>query len=164
VLYLETVVEPVAIRCGAVSALVLRLDVDAARVLLLRRSSGDFLAGEWCQVSGRIEAGETAWQAALREIREETGLVPERFYSADICEQFYEATRNFISLLPVFVGFVSQDDVVTLNAEHSEARWMTFAEAEAAVTFGGQRSVLAHVRREFVDREPTEWLRIRIEH
>jgi dATP pyrophosphohydrolase len=160
--YTSTPLEPVPIRCVAVSAHLLRLDVDAARVLLLRRSSGDFLAGEWCQVSGRIEAGETAWQAALREIREETGLVPERFYSAGVCEQFYEPTRNHISLLPVFVGFVSAHAVVTLNAEHSEARWMTFAEAEAAVTFGGQRSVLAHVRREFVDREPTEWLRIEL--
>jgi len=95
-----------------------------------------------------------AWQAALREIREETGLVPERFYSADICEPFYEADRNRISLLPVFVGFVSPHVAVTLNAERSEARWMTFA--EAVVTFGGQRSGLAHVRREFVDRQPTE--------
>jgi dATP pyrophosphohydrolase len=31
-------------------------------------------------VSGAVEAGETGWAAALREIEEETGLVPERFY------------------------------------------------------------------------------------
>jgi dATP pyrophosphohydrolase len=65
-----------------------------------------------------------------------------------------------VSVFPVFVGFVAPDPRVTLNEEHSEARWMTFEEADAAVTFGGQRAVLQHVRREFVDRPPTEWLRI----
>lgn len=146
-------------QCFAVSVILLRTDGDPVRVLLMRRR-GEFLAGEWCQVSGRIEEGETGWQAALRETREETGLVPARFYSADVCEQFYDPAHDRVSVFPVFVGFVAPDPRVTLNEEHSEARWMTFEEADAAVTFGGQRAVLQHVRREFVDRPPTEWLRI----
>ena len=150
------------IRSVAVSAILVSLDADGARVLLLRRSAGDALGGEWCQVSGRIEADETAWQAALREIREETGLVPDAFYSAGICEQFYDAKHDRIMLMPVFVGFVGHERAVRVNDEHSDARWMTFAEAAAAVTFGGQRAILEHVRREFADRRPSEWLRIAI--
>lgn len=71
---------------------ILREAGDAHEVLLLRRNGS--LAGEWCQIAGAIEAGETAWQAALREVEEETGLRPSRFYSADIYEQFYEADRE----------------------------------------------------------------------
>ena len=110
----------------------------------------------------RDEAGETAWQAALREVREETGLRPVTLYSADICEQFYEADRDAISLLPVFVGFVRPGADVQLNAEHNEFRWVTFDEALRMVPFSGQRNVLDHIRREFIDREPSRWLLIRV--
>ena len=40
------------------------------RVLLCHRRDHDF----WNQPSGGVEAGETPWQAMLREAREETGL------------------------------------------------------------------------------------------
>lgn len=149
----------VPIRCFAVSVIVLRPADEGFLVLLLRRTGGP-IEGEWCQVAGGIEPGEAAWRAALRELEEETGLVPERFYSADICEQFYEPDKECISMLPVFVAYVGAEAAVILNHEHSDFRWMTFAEARAAVPFSGQRAVLGHVEREFVRARPTEWLRI----
>ena len=94
----------------------------------------------------------------MREVEEETGLALEQLYSADICEQFYEADRDAISLLPVFVGFARQEAEVRLNAEHSEARWVSFAEASGIVPFAGQRNVLRHIESEFVAREPNRWL------
>jgi dATP pyrophosphohydrolase len=148
----------IPIRSFAVSVVVVRGTGAESDVLLLCRTRS--LAGEWCQIAGAIEAGETAWQAALREVHEETGLRPVAFYSADICEQFYEADRNAISLLPVFVGFVRPGDDVRLNAEHSEFRWVTFDDALRMVPFAGQRNVLMHIRREFIDREPSRWLSI----
>ena len=148
----------IPIRSFAVSVVVVRKSGGESEVLLLRRTRS--LAGEWCQIAGAMEAGETAWEAALREVKEETGLRPVALYSADICEQFYEADRNAISLLPVFVGFARADDDVQLNAEHNEFRWATFDEALRMVPFAGQRNVLAHIRREFIDREPSRWLLI----
>lgn len=53
--------------------------------------------------------GEKTWEAALREVREETNLNCDQLYSADICEQFYDADRDAISMLTVFVGFVDAD-------------------------------------------------------
>lgn len=44
--------------------------LDAGRVLLLRRA--DFRT--WALPGGGVEAGESAAQAAIREVREETGL------------------------------------------------------------------------------------------
>ncbi|WP_139812127.1 NUDIX hydrolase, partial [Ensifer aridi] len=112
------------------------------------------LVGEWCRIAGAIENGEKAWEAARREVKEETGLECRELYSADICEQFYEADRDAISLLPVFVGFVESQAAVVINHEHSEYRWMSFEEALTMVPFAGQRHVLRHVKGEFVDREP----------
>lgn len=148
----------IPIRSFAVSVVVLRKTAGGDEVLLMRRTRS--LAGEWCQVAGAIEAGETAWQTALREVWEETGLSLERLYSADICEQFYEADRNAISLLPVFVGYAKQEASVTLNDEHSEYRWVSFEEAIRMVPFSGQRKVLLEIRNEFVEREPNRLLLI----
>ena len=43
---------------------------EQGRVLLCHRRDHDF----WNQPGGGVEAGETPWQAMLREAREETGL------------------------------------------------------------------------------------------
>ncbi|PST27126.1 NUDIX domain-containing protein [Mesorhizobium plurifarium] len=146
----------IPVRCSAVSVVLLRLVEGQPEVLLLRRNHT--LVGEWCQVAGAIEDGEKAWEAALREVKEETGLACDRFYSADICEQFCEADRDAISLLPVFVGFVKPQAAVVINHEHSEFRWVSFEEALIMVPFAGQRHVLRHVKAEFVDREPIRHL------
>ncbi|MEM9438838.1 MAG: NUDIX domain-containing protein [Pseudomonadota bacterium] len=127
-------------------------------VLLLKRA--ETLIGEWCQIAGKIEEGETAWQAAVRELSEETALSPQKLYSADICEQFYEADRDEITLAPVFVAFVGQNAQVALNNEHSDFRWVSFTEAVEMVAFGGQRRILRWIEEEFILRLPSEHLYI----
>ncbi|HEY5819694.1 MAG TPA: NUDIX domain-containing protein [Mesorhizobium sp.] len=149
----------IPVRCFAVSVVLLRSKARRTEVLLMRRNHT--LVGEWCQVAGSIENGEKAWRAALREVREVTGLECLSLYSADICEQFYEADRDSISLLPVFVGFVDPKSTVVLNGEHSEFKWVSFGEASTMVPFAGQRYVLRHIESEFVQREPVRHLLIR---
>lgn len=148
----------IPIRCFAVSVVLLRRVAAGYEVLLLRRNHT--LVGEWCQIAGAIEVGEKAWEAALREVREETGLTCGHLYSADICEQFYEADRDAISMSPVFVGFVDADANVVLNHEHNEFQWVSFEAALGMVPFAGQRHVLRHVEAEFVLREPVRHLLI----
>ena len=57
---------PIWPRCGA-SAAILR----GPEILLMQRSKGAF-TGLWSLPGGHIEPGETARDAALREVREET--------------------------------------------------------------------------------------------
>ncbi len=149
----------IPVKSFGVSVIVLKSTSEGVLVLLLKRTDR-FLNDEWCQVAGGIEKDERAWEAALREIREETGLVPYALYSADVCEQFYEADKECISIFPVFVAFVDSGSEIRLNEEHSEYRWVTVPEAETMLLFPGQRHILQHVQNEFVDREPLEYLRI----
>ncbi|MEM8651205.1 MAG: NUDIX domain-containing protein [Pseudomonadota bacterium] len=148
----------IPVRSYTISVFVVSNSVEQPKVLLLRRA--DTLAGVWCQVAGKVEGDETAIHAALRELREETGLVPEAFYSADICEQFYEIDNNVIAIVPVFVGFVSEDARVQLNEEHDAYQWVSFEDAHEIVSFSGQRRILTAIKEEFVDKKPNELLRI----
>ncbi|WP_089269031.1 NUDIX hydrolase [Puniceibacterium sediminis] len=148
----------IAIRSFIASLVAVRKTEAQHEVLLLKRTRT--LVGEWCQVVGSIEEGETAWQAALRELDEETGLKPDALYSGDTCEQFYEADRDAITIAPVFVAFIDSSAKVSLNHEHSEYRWVSFGEAIELVAFGGQRRVLRWIEDEFVKRPPSKHLLI----
>lgn len=149
----------IPVRCFLVAAYLLRGTGTETRTLLMKRTGGS-LDGIWCQVSGSIEEGETAWQAALREIREETGITPTRFYTTDLCEQFYEPDRDSLTVAPVFVGTVPDDVAVTLNEEHGDYAWCTLDESLEKLQFPGQRRIVTEIWREFVEREPTSWLEI----
>jgi dATP pyrophosphohydrolase len=129
-------------------------------VLLLRRS-GAYLGGTWQMVSGRIERGETAWQAALREVREEVGIVPDRFYSANRLESFYEVSQNCINLVPIFVAFIDGLEAITLSDEHTDYRWVPYSELGDFVHFDHQTDTARWIFQHFVRRKPFEFLRIR---
>lgn len=148
----------IQIRAFIASLVAVRRAQGRYEVLLMKRTQS--LAGEWCQVAGKIEDGETAWQTALRELAEETALKPYAFYSADTCEQFYEAARDAITIAPVFVAFIDKTAEVVLNHEHSEFRWVSFEEAADMVAFGGQRRVLRWIEQEFIERKPNKHLLI----
>lgn len=148
----------IPVRSSGVSVVILREVGAVTEVLLLRRNHT--LVGEWCQIAGGVEQGEKAWETAVREVKEETGLTCSRLYSADICEQFYDVERDVIAIAPVFVGFVDPNAPVILNNEHSDFRWCAFATALEMVTFAGQRHVLRHVEAEFVQKDPVEHLLI----
>jgi len=50
---------------------------NAARILLVRQAPGHSLAGQWTVPWGRLEAGESPSAAALRETREEGGVIAD---------------------------------------------------------------------------------------
>ena len=151
--------EGIPVRAYGVTAFVCKREGEIWQVLLLRRVTPGRLGATWSQVWGVIEAGETAWQAALREIREESGLRPDRFYYADICEQCYDANVDCVCVIPVFVAFVDSEQAVVLNEEHSDYRWASFDEAQALLPFASRQVVLRHIEREFIRRPSNEALR-----
>ena len=147
------------IRCSMVSIVVLRGAGANTRVLLLQRAS-EYLRGVWSYVAGHIAAGETAAQAARRELAEETGLAPRAFYATSFCEQFYDAGNDCIMIVPAFVARADDDCTVRLNREHSALRWLALDAAMRELPFGSQRELFAYVQREFIDRPPFEHLRL----
>lgn len=150
------------VRCSMVSVVVLRETGDLTQMLVARRA-GPYLAGEWSYIAGHVQWEESGWRTAQRELFEETGLLPQALYATSFCEQFYVAQPDGIELVPAFVARVVADAVVRLNAEHTAFRWVTLDEAAQLVPFGSQRLLTDYVRREFVEREPSMFLRMTLE-
>ncbi len=146
----------IPVRCGKIAVAVLRGEGDQARALLMRRAKG-ILAGVWCQVTGRVEPGETAWQGALREVVEETGMQPSRLYSADFCDFFYNPSTNAIEALPMFLATVPASAEVRMNTENTEFCWVDLRQASEMVPFVGHRLALREIRRDFIENIPMPW-------
>lgn len=151
----------IKISSNAVIVYVLRRTDKGVEVLFLKRNKKDGLDNFWLHVAGKIEDGETAWQAALRELKEETGLVPQDFYTSNYCEQFYSASNDRLVILPMFVAFVDKKAQILLNEEHSEYKWFSLDEARKAVPFNNQKECLRVVEQNFILAAPPEFLRIK---
>jgi dATP pyrophosphohydrolase len=130
--------------------------------LQLRRAPGETLAGAWAVVRGKIESGETAWRAALRELKEETGLEPGEFFQLDTLDSFYLAAADAVYHCPGFCAVVPPDAAVVLNAEHDSHRWVARANIDRDFLWPGERLQLAELCREILDGGPAKpYLRIR---
>jgi dATP pyrophosphohydrolase len=111
-------------------------------VLALRRGPHGRNPGSWETVHGTIESGETPVQASLRELREETGLVPEKFYNLSRTEAFYQHKRDELALIPVFAAFVPLAATVQLSAEHDRAEWLRARDAVGRFAWPRERRAM----------------------
>lgn len=149
----------VPLRCKGIAVVLLKNTASGYKVLLLKRAAS-VLREIWCYIGGGIEEGEKAWETALREILEETGITEVSLFTSNKFDQFYSAKEDYIYVAPVFVGYVADDQEVTLNNEHSEYEWLTFNEAIERVSLPGNDEVLAFIEKHFVRNHPMEGLRI----
>lgn len=133
-------------------------NIDGVEKTLLLKRAGE---GYWCHVAGKVESGETAWQAMIREFREETGVEVKELYSADYIAQFYEVAHNCIRIVPVFVIILPASVGIRLNREHTDYQWCTLKEAKALTPFPNQWAVYDHVWLNFVEQVPSELLRVK---
>ena len=73
-----------AIRCSHVEVYLFRRRGGKVEFLTLRRSPNRRkLPGVWQPVTGKLERGERAWASAAREVLEETGLKPRRWWTLE---------------------------------------------------------------------------------
>lgn len=119
--------------------------------------------GFWCHVADSFEAGETGWQTIVCEFDEETGIRVSELYNGQYLEQFYDVVPNTIMVVPVFVIYCPPNQPIVLNAEHTEYRWCSLAEAKTLVSFPGQKALYNHIWHYFVDCRPPALMKIALE-
>lgn len=110
--------------------------------LLLKRADSEVFAGIWQMVTGVTLKGEKAYVTALREMSEETGLTPLKFWTAPIVNSFYSDKKNHICLVPVFAALVEKNSKVKISSEHSEYQWTEKEKALKLLAWEGQRNAI----------------------
>ena len=124
--------------------------------LLLRRAAGVVYAGAWRMVGGKIDAGEAAWQAALRELCEETGCLPRRLWALPSVNTFYEWQHDRVNLTPAFAAELDADPV--LDHEHEAFAWLPVEEAVMRLRWPEQQRLLRLAHRILRQGVPPELL------
>jgi len=108
-------------------------------VLLIRRGTLPRL-GEWSLPGGRIEPGERAVDAALRELREETGVEAEITGLIDVVDGLFpEAGRHYV-LIDYAARWVSGEPVAGDDA--LEARFVALDEIESLIEWSETRRII----------------------
>lgn len=108
-------------------------------VLLIRRGTPP-RQGEWSLPGGRIEPGERAVEAALRELREETGVEAAITGLIDVVDGLFpEAGRHYV-LIDYAARWVSGEPVAGDDA--LEARFVTLDEVESLIEWSETRRII----------------------
>lgn len=122
-----------------VEAHIFRASKNNIEFLLLKRSEGEIYPGIWQMVTGKFKTNEKAYETALREIKEESGLCPLKMWVVPNVNSFYSHEHDSISMLPVFAALVDWNSEVKLSIEHSEFKWLFPEKAIKLLAWPGQR-------------------------
>ena len=104
----------------------LLIERDGRLLLLKRSASKDHAPGEWEPGSGRVEAGESAVEAAYREAKEETGLDVEVLGPIDTFRFERGPTRE--EAIGIAFHCRATGGTLSLSPEHDEAKWVPIEE------------------------------------
>ncbi|MFH0999507.1 MAG: NUDIX domain-containing protein [Bacteroidota bacterium] len=114
--------------------------IDEKPIFLLFKRT-EARGGFWQPITGNVEIGESFEQAALRELREETGISKViKLIKTGFSFDFFDDGR--IQHEEVFGSEISDDAEINLSSEHSEYTLVTMEEANKLLKYPGNKQGL----------------------
>lgn len=127
--------------CGIVP---LRKAKSGWQVLLIQHGS----AGYWGFPKGHSEAGESALETAVRELREETNLSVKRLLSEEKLETSYFFVKQGKTIKKTVFFFIAEvtGTLKLQAAELSGASWVSIDKAEVHITYDTDKAVFRQAK------------------
>ena len=111
----------------------------------------------WGLPKGAMTAGETSEQAALREVREETGLEATIVRPLDTIEYYFRAGGTLIrKTVDFYLMRFTGGELTPQLSEVDDVEWVELSEAIRKVSFDSERNLLEKARREIDSRTGDE--------
>lgn len=138
--------------CNIVEVCIFSFENKEPLYLMLRRSKSENLYPDaWQIVTGSIEKGETALQGALRELKEETGYDPQKFWIVPHVNSFFSVKHDTLNHTVVFAAQVPPKTNPILSGEHYQFVWCSIDKAKQLCVWPGQIQAL-HIVHDFIVR------------
>ncbi len=141
-----------ALRSTHVEVYLFRRRARRVEFLALRRApERKKLPGVWQPVTGSRNRLESILRAAAREVREETGLTPRRWWLLETLTLYVDARSGAVLALPLLAAEVGARDRVVISSEHDACAWLPRGKAARRFLWESQRRGLEAVRREVLE-------------
>ena len=124
----------------------------SAGIVLFRNASNknEFLLlnypqGHWDFVKGKVEQGETLYETASRETKEETGILDIEFIDGfeESVEYDFRFKNEDIHKKVIFFLAKTSEKKISLSHEHNDYLWIGYNDALKKTTFKNAKNVLS---------------------
>ncbi len=116
-------------RIEAAGGVVMRRGPEETEIVVVHRPRYD----DWSFPKGKLDPGETFEEAALREVREETGLICR--LGPELAFAHYDDNKGRPKVVRYWLMAVIEDPGFEPNEEVDELRWLTPGDAAELLTY-----------------------------
>ena len=114
-------------------------DNDQIQFLVLK-----YPGGHWDFVKGKMENSEEPKQTAIRETKEETGIIDVEFidgFNEEISYTFYVKNKEINKKVIFYLGNTKSTEII-ISHEHLDFAWLNFKDAIERITYENAERVL----------------------
>ena len=114
-------------------------DNDEVQFLVLK-----YPGGHWDFVKGKMENSEEPKETAIRETKEETGIIDVEFidgFNEEISYTFYVKNEEIDKKVIFYLGKTKSTEIV-LSHEHLDFAWLNLKDAMDRITYENAKIVL----------------------
>jgi len=123
----------------------------SAGIVLFRNASNknkflllNYPQGHWDFVKGKVEGGETPYETAIRETKEETGISNIEFINGfeESVKYDFRFKKEDIHKKVIFFLAKTNEKKISLSHEHNDYLWLEYNDALKKTTFENAKNVL----------------------
>jgi len=131
------------------------IEETSAGIVLFRKEGSKILflllhypSGHWDFVKGKMEKGESAHETAIREAKEETGIIDITFLEnfEEWIKYDFQYQGELIHKKVVFFLAETKTQEVMISHEHLDYTWMDYNTSMEKTTFDNAKTVLTRAQ------------------